>query len=115
MEIVTLLKDQNLLTNKILRSVAGYINHANLMSSSELVFFTQVFTSSEMQSAFDIRQKGLLKNLEKTLCKHAENFTIREFSTIANVIGYSSTGNDEDSINFDKFLVKSLSFVEKWI
>ena len=108
MEIVTLLRDQNLLTNKILRSVAAYILHTNLMSSSELVFFTQVFTSSEMQSAFDIRQKDQLKELEETLCKHIENLTVREFSIIANVIGYSATGNNDDFINFNEFLIKSL-------
>lgn len=115
MEIITLLKDQNLLNNKILRGVAEFAQHTKLMSTAELAFFTQVFTSSEMQSAFDIRGKDFLKKLEDSLCKNADTFSISEFSRIANVIGYSATGQDDDIIVFDKFLAISVPIVKDWL
>ena len=51
MEVITLLKDQDLLNNRVLRAVADFAKHVNQMTPSEISFFTQVFTSDEMQTA----------------------------------------------------------------
>ena len=51
MEVITLLKDQDLLNNRVLRAVAEFAKHVNQMRPSEISFFIQVFTSDEMQTA----------------------------------------------------------------
>jgi hypothetical protein len=54
MEIVSLLKDQEMLSNRILRIVSTFVQHATKLTPSELCFYVQVYTSDEMMSVTDI-------------------------------------------------------------
>jgi hypothetical protein len=49
METISLLKDQGLLNNRIMRTISRYVDDVLKMSPLELSFFVQVFTSEEMQ------------------------------------------------------------------
>lgn len=71
------------------------------MSTTELSFFVQVFTSDEMQQATVIKQG--LNQIEEALLKNADNFSVEEFSRIANSIRHMVSEQDERV--FDKFLV----------
>jgi len=71
------------------------------MSTTELSFFVQVFTSDEMQQATVIKHG--LKQIEEALLKNADNFSVDEFSRIANSIRHMVSEQDERV--FDKFLV----------
>ena len=84
MEIVSLLKDQGLLNNRIMRAVSSYVDDVATMSPLELSFFVQVFTSDEMQQATVIR--GGLAKIEDALLKQVDNFSVEEFSRIANSV-----------------------------
>jgi len=49
METISLLKDQGLLNNRIMRTISRFVDDVLKMSPLELSFFVQVFTSEEMQ------------------------------------------------------------------
>jgi hypothetical protein len=121
---VSLLKENNLGTNRIMRSTADFIQFVGQMTPSELVKFTILFTSDDMQQAFDIHKvakkkdpegKTLLDTLEDALVQHADQFTVMQFATIANSIGYSYTDESEDMIHFDRFLEASRDKVISWL
>lgn len=110
MEVVTLLKDQDLLNNRILRSVAEYSRHVSKMSPSELSFFVQVFTSDEMQTATSIGTS--LPAIEAALMQNADKFSVEEFARVANVVR-SQANRDEEC--FLEFLETSLPYVKSWM
>jgi len=49
LEVVTIMKEHGVLTNKVLRSVASLIKNLKNMTTSQLTLFTQIYTSEEMQ------------------------------------------------------------------
>lgn len=48
METVSLLKDQGLLNNRLMRTITKFVDNVLSMSTLELSFFVQVYTSDEM-------------------------------------------------------------------
>lgn len=64
-----------------------------------------------MQFAFDVRgsvkgQKNYLAQMEDALVKNVGSFTLDEFTRIANIVGFSATDQEDDTIYFNKFLVE---------
>lgn len=112
MTVVTLLKDQGMLKNKILRRIPEMAVNASKMTPGELTFYTQVYFSEEMQSSVspskenqDLVMKALLANVE--------NFTVEEFAHIANAAAF--VYNQEYDTKFDEFLCHSAPLVLEWL
>jgi hypothetical protein len=101
MEVVTLLKDQDLLNNRILRTISTFSKQAYKMTPAELSFLVQVYTSDEMASAVSI-ESGLYE-IEGALISNSDRFSVEEFARIANSIRYQLS-RDEQAC-FSKFLV----------
>jgi len=121
---VSLLKENNLGTNRIMRSTSDFIKFVDKMTPNELVKFTILFTSEDMQQAFDIHRvakkkdpegKTLIDTLEDALVQHFDKFTVIQFAAIANSIGYSYTDEPEDMIHLDRFLEVSRERVISWL
>ena len=70
------------------------------MTPNQLSLFTMIYTSDEMQAAFEINKEGSqLEKLEFYLNKNLELFNPTEFSMICNTI--SPDRNDPNAIKFD--------------
>ena len=93
------MKAFGMLSNKILRVVAGHFSEIKNMTSSQLSLYTVIYCSQEMQRAISINPSGKnnLEKLEFILIKNLETFNSHEFATICNVIS-------NNSIVFDQFL-----------
>lgn len=57
------------------------------MSPNELSFYAQVFFSEELQSTVSLSESNQ-DELVKALLANVENFTVEEFSHIANAVAY---------------------------
>ena len=101
METVSLLKDQGLLNNRLMRTITKFVDNVLSMSTLELSFFVQVYTSDEMYQATVIKHG--LKQIEEALLKQSDNFSVEEFGRIANSIRHLVSEQDERV--FDKWLV----------
>ena len=56
LEIVALMKEADILSNKAMRETSQLINKLSELSTAQLTEFTMIFSSIEMQRAIDISQ-----------------------------------------------------------
>lgn len=65
MDTISYMKEAGVLSNKALRGVSDLINHLDSLNADQLVEFTLMYSSSEMQNATGISDN--LSNLENAL------------------------------------------------
>ena len=54
MDTITFMKEAGILSNKAMRQIGNLIHHLDTLTPHQLVDFTLMYSSSEMQMAMDI-------------------------------------------------------------
>ena len=63
MDTISFMKEAGILSNKAMRMVSDLLNHLDTLNADQLVEFTLMYSSSEMQGAIDIAEgMTLLEN-----------------------------------------------------
>ena len=86
LDTITLMKQGGVLSNKALRSVSTLVDHLDTLSAVQLVDFTLMYSSSEMQSAVNVTAN--VNKLETALLAQQGHFTPNEFALICSVVAF---------------------------
>lgn len=109
MDTITYMKEAGILSNKAMRIVSELIHNLDALSAHQLVDFTLMYSSSEMQSAIDISEH--ISKLEMALLQHKNDFTIDSFAAICSVVSFDDSGKgslDNFTINLPVFMHENL-------
>ena len=86
LDTITLMKQAGVLSNKALRSISTLVNHLDTLSAHQLVDFTLMYSSSEMQSAVNVAAN--VNKLETALLAKQDQFTPDAFALICSVVAF---------------------------
>ena len=89
METITFMKQADILSNKAMREISDLVHHLDTLSPNQLVDFTLMYTSAEMQNAVDISAN--ISKLENALLAKQELFTPENFATISSVVSFDDS------------------------
>ena len=115
MDTVTFMKDAGVLSNKAMREVSELANHLDTLTADQLVAFTLMYSSSEMQSAIDVSDN--VSKLENALIAKKKQFTAQHFATICSVVAFDDSHGQEESLTLKLpvFLHENYSRVLNWL
>ena len=86
MHTISFMKEAGILSNKAMREVSELINHLDSLSPDQLVDFTLMYSSSEMQSAVDISKH--VSVLENVLIANSDKFSPSNFANLCSVVAF---------------------------
>ena len=96
LDTITLMKQAGILSNKALREVSALVDNLDTLSAEQLVEFTLMYSSSEMQSAVNVTAN--VNKLETALIAKQNLFTPDAFAIICSVVAFddAQAGTQED-------------------
>jgi len=116
MDTVTFMKEAGILSNKVLRAVSELVLKLDTLSPTQLVDFTLMYSSSEMQSAIDISEH--VSNIENALIANSNKFTISNFANICSVVAFDDARDGEREVfnlQLPVFLHQNQDRVKEWL
>ena len=116
LDTITLMKQAGILSNKALREVSELVDHLDTLTSDQLVEFTLMYSSSEMQSAVNVTAN--VNKLETALLAKQDLFSPVAFAIICSVVAFddAQVGSQEEfTIKLPVFLHANLTRVEEWL
>lgn len=114
MDTISFMKEAGILSNKALRELSDLVNQLDSLTDDQLVDFTLMFSSSEMQSALDTSEH--ISTLEEALMARNENFSAEQFATICSVVAFEDAPGEQIlQIKLPVFLHANLDRVLAWL
>lgn len=116
LDTITYMKEAGILSNKAMRIVSQLIHNLDTLSAHQLVDFTLMYSSSEMQSAIDISEH--ISKLEEALLTHKGEFSLDSFAAICSVVSFDDAGKgslDNFTVSLPIFMHENLEQVQQWL
>ena len=115
MNTISFMKEAGILSNKAMREVSRLINQLEELNADQLVDFTLMYSSSDMQNAIDISAHQNL--LESALLANQEKFSPDGFATICSVVAFddSDAPGDRFTLQLPVFLHANFERVQNWL
>lgn len=110
--VATMMKHQEILSNKVMQIIASFIEKANNMDSDELSHLTAMILSDEMRQAVDV--KKVLPRLEDALISNLKHMTVDNYSLICYALTEGQE-NQHTTLTMDKLLESGADTVLEWL
>jgi len=118
MDTVSFMKEAGVLSNKAMRKISALVDKLDTLSTVQLVDFSLMYSSTEMQSSASDTFENVAK-LEAAIMAKQEEFTAEQFATICSVIAFDdiphSYSRDSYALHMPMFLQANLERVEGWL
>lgn len=89
MNTISFMKEAGILSNQAMREVNDLVDHLDTLGPDQLVEFTLMYSSSEMQNAIEIGKN--IGKLEDALLAKQDQFGVNNFATICSVIAFDDS------------------------
>ena len=115
LDTISYMKEAGILSNKAMREVSDLVNHLDTLNADQLVEFTLMYSSSEMQSAIDISES--ISKLESALLAKQDKFSPENFATICSVVAFDDADGQAEGLTLKLpiFLHANLDRVMQWL
>ena len=95
MDTISFMKEAGILTTRAMRQVGQLIDRLDTLTPVQLVDFTLMYASSDMQSAMDIQAHE--SRLENALLSHSDKFSPENFATLCSVVAFDDVEGASNS------------------